>query len=80
MKYEYEILKVGDADAIIIRQYINDESFIILIDAGNACNSATIKTHLKRYYNSTYIDLAVDRDTYLQSVLVPDIHTWPIWS
>lgn len=59
MKYEYEILKVGDADAIIIRQYINDESFIILIDAGNACNSATIKTHLKRYYNSTYIDLAI---------------------
>ena len=53
MKYEYEILKVGDADIIIIRQYINNESFLILIDAGNANNSSTIKNHLKQYYNSS---------------------------
>lgn len=59
MKYEYEILKVGDADIIIIRQYINNESFLILIDAGNANNSSTIKNHLKQYYKTTYIDLAI---------------------
>lgn len=25
MKYEYEVLKVGDADAILIRHYIGNE-------------------------------------------------------
>lgn len=59
MKYEYEILKVGDADIIIIRHYINDESFTILIDAGNAGDSQLIKRHLLNYYGSTYIDLAI---------------------
>ena len=31
MKYEYEVLKVGDADAILIRHYIGNEQFIILM-------------------------------------------------
>lgn len=59
LKYEYEALNVGDADAILIRHYINDEPFIVLIDAGNAGDAAIIKKHLKDYYNSYYIDLAI---------------------
>ena len=59
LKYEYEALKVGDADAILIRHYINDVPFIVLIDAGNAGDAAIIKKHLKDYYNSYYIDLAI---------------------
>ena len=59
MKYEYEALKVGDADAILIRHYINNEQFIILIDAGNAGDTSIIKKHLHDYYGSYYIDLAI---------------------
>lgn len=59
LKYEYEALKVGDADAILIRHYINDVPFIVLIDAGNAGDATIIKKHLKDYYNSYYIDLAI---------------------
>lgn len=47
LKYEYEALKVGDADAILIRHYINDVPFIVLIDAGNAGDAAIIKSILK---------------------------------
>ena len=59
LKYEYEVLKVGDADAILIRHYIGDEQFIVLIDAGNAGDAAIIKKHLNDYYESYYIDLAI---------------------
>ena len=59
LKYEYEVLKVGDADAILIRHYIGDEQFIVLIDAGNAGDAAIIKKHLNDYYGSYYIDLAI---------------------
>lgn len=58
-KYEYEVLKVGDADAILIRHYIGDEQFIVLIDAGNVGDAAIIKKHLNDYYESYYIDLAI---------------------
>ena len=59
LKYEYEVLKVGDADAILIRHYIDDEQFIVLIDAGNAGDATIIKKHLNDYYRSYYIDLAI---------------------
>lgn len=59
LKYEYEALKVGDADVILIRHYIGDEQFIVLIDAGNAGDAAMIKKHLNDYYGSYYIDLAI---------------------
>ncbi len=59
MEYEYELLKVNDADAIIISQIINGERYIVLIDSGNASDSPQIKQHLQQYYNSTYIDLAI---------------------
>lgn len=59
IKYEYEVLKVGDADAILIRHYVGDEQFIVLIDAGNASDAAIIKKHLYNYYGCYYIDLAI---------------------
>ena len=57
LKYEYEALKVGDADAILIRHYINDVPFIVLIDAGTAGDAAIIKKHLKDYYNNPLVEL-----------------------
>lgn len=59
MKYEYEVLKLGDADAIFIRHYINDVPYVVLIDAGNMCDTKTIKNHLLKYYGTHIIDLAV---------------------
>jgi beta-lactamase superfamily II metal-dependent hydrolase len=62
-KYEYEILKVCDADVIFIRHYIQDgygeKPYIILIDAGNVKDSELIKKHLKNYYGTYKIDLAI---------------------
>jgi len=58
-KYEIDILNVNDADAIIIRCILNGYQYIILIDAGNTSDYATIKNHLKDVYNNTYIDLAI---------------------
>jgi beta-lactamase superfamily II metal-dependent hydrolase len=59
MKYEYEVLKLGDADAIFIRHYVNNTPYVVLIDAGNIEDWKTIKSHLWQYYNTYTIDLAV---------------------
>lgn len=59
MKYEFELLKVGDADAIIICHHTENEDFIILVDAGNYSNGKLIKQHLEEHYNTRYIDLAI---------------------
>jgi beta-lactamase superfamily II metal-dependent hydrolase len=59
IRYEYEMLKVEDADAIIIRQYINGQSYIVLIDAGHEGNAEQIRDHLKKYYKSGHINLAI---------------------
>jgi beta-lactamase superfamily II metal-dependent hydrolase len=59
MKYEYEVLKVNDADVIFIRHYVDNIPYIVLIDAGNVNDWQKIKDHLKKYYGTTTIDLAV---------------------
>jgi beta-lactamase superfamily II metal-dependent hydrolase len=60
MKYEYEILKVDDADVIFIRHYDEEDNpYVVLIDAGNVGDWETIKDHLQLYYETTVIDLAV---------------------
>jgi len=59
MKYEYEVLELGDADAIFIRHYVGDLPYVVLIDAGNNGDWITIKTHLNKYYNTNTIDLAI---------------------
>jgi beta-lactamase superfamily II metal-dependent hydrolase len=59
MKYEYEILKVNDADAIFIRHYVDNVPHVVLIDAGNVNDWEKIKVHLNKYYNTNTINLAV---------------------
>jgi beta-lactamase superfamily II metal-dependent hydrolase len=59
MRYEYEILKVGDADVIFIRHYIKDIPYVVLIDAGNISDWKKIKDHLTKYYGTHNIDLAI---------------------
>ena len=59
MKYEYEVLKLGNADAIFIRHYVNDLPYVVLIDAGNISDWAKIKDHLAEYYKTSTIDLAI---------------------
>jgi len=57
MKYEFELLKAGDADIIIICHHTALEDFIILIDAGNYTNGELIKKHLKEKYNTSYVSI-----------------------
>ena len=59
MKYEFEVLKLGNADAIFIRHYINNTPYVVLIDAGNINDWKTVKAHLIKYYSTNTIDLAV---------------------
>ena len=59
MRYEFEVLKLGNADSIIIRHYIDNLPYIVLIDAGNTSDWEKIKTHLHTYYDTYTIDLAI---------------------
>ncbi len=60
MKYEFELLKVNDADAIIICHYDTDgHRHLILVDAGNYSDGKTIKEHLQNKYGSLFIELAI---------------------
>jgi beta-lactamase superfamily II metal-dependent hydrolase len=58
-KYEYEVLKVDDADVIFIRHYVGDVPYVVLIDAGNMSDWRKIKEHLIKYYGTTTINLAI---------------------
>lgn len=58
-KYEIDFLKVGDADAILLHFFIEDNDYVVLIDAGNVTNADMIKNHMKKYYGTTIIDLAI---------------------
>lgn len=63
MKYEYECLCLGDADSIIIRHFQmvegEEKAFIIVIDAGNIGDGYKLKDHLKKYYGTMHINLAI---------------------
>ena len=69
-KYEYECLALGDADAIIIRHFqVTDgveKPYVIVIDAGKDGDGKKVAKHLKSYFGSKHIDLAIcthpDRD------------------
>lgn len=60
MKYEIEMLNVGNADAIIIR-YINKEGYeyVVVIDAGNKHDGKKVVDQINTYTNQKYIDLAI---------------------
>jgi beta-lactamase superfamily II metal-dependent hydrolase len=59
VRYEYDVLSVGDADAIFIRHIIGNKQYIVLIDAGNAGDADKIKKHLWKCYHSLHINLAI---------------------
>lgn len=86
MKYEYEMLTVGDADAILIRHYIKEEPYVVLIDAGNTNASSLIKKHIKDYFNTTYIDLAIcthpdsdHKDGFFDLLVDDEVHVGEFW-
>lgn len=58
-KYEIDILNVKNADAILIRCFVDELEYVILIDAGNISDYEIIKSHLKNVYNNEFIDLAI---------------------
>jgi beta-lactamase superfamily II metal-dependent hydrolase len=59
-KYEIEMLDVKSADAFIIHIVDeNDADHIILVDAGNYNDGQKIIDHLRKYYISPRIDLAI---------------------
>ncbi len=58
--YEVLYLKVNDADAIILRyEKSSEETYIVLIDAGNVTDAETIKESLQKKWNTSTIDLAI---------------------
>ena len=59
-KYEIEMLDVKSADAFIIHIVDEkDEDHIILVDAGDYTDGQKIINHLRKYYKSPKIDLAI---------------------
>ncbi len=61
MKFEIDMLAVGNADAIVIHYFDdNDEEFIVLIDAGKTReHGKKIEEHIKKYTIKKSIDLAI---------------------
>lgn len=60
MKFEIEMLSVGDADASIVRFYNeNNHEYIILIDAGNPSDGLKVINNINTYTKQKYIDLAI---------------------
>lgn len=57
-KFEIDVLDVGAADAILIHIYANYE-YVVLVDAGNEGDGEKILSHIRKYYNQQYIDLAI---------------------
>lgn len=60
MKYEIEMLNVGNADAIILR-YISSDGleYVVVIDAGNKNDGIKVATQINSFTNQKYIDLAI---------------------
>ncbi|WP_222165885.1 ComEC/Rec2 family competence protein [Edaphocola aurantiacus] len=60
MKFEIDVLNVGNADAIILR-YIDDsdKEYVVLIDAGNKGDGEKVMEHIKNYTDKKCIDLAI---------------------
>jgi beta-lactamase superfamily II metal-dependent hydrolase len=60
MKYEIEMLDVGNADAILLRYFDEEDlEYVILIDAGRQEHGSKVVDHIMRYTEQQYIDLAI---------------------
>ena len=60
-RYEIDLLSVGAADACLIHFFNNEnnESYTILIDAGNYSDGKKVSDFIKLRYPSHYVDLAI---------------------
>ncbi len=59
-KYEIDILAVGAADACLIRFYDEmDNSYVVLIDAGNYSDGEMVHKFIRERYKTYTIDLAI---------------------
>lgn len=60
MKYEIEMLNVGNADAIILR-YFNPSGteYVVVIDAGNKNDGIKVADQINAYTDQKFIDLAI---------------------
>lgn len=60
MKYQIEMLNVGDADCLILYiEYDNGKYDLILIDAGNYSNGQDVIDHLNLWYPEKSVSLAI---------------------
>lgn len=60
MGIEIDMLKVGDADAIVLRYvYPNDQTFVTVIDGAYQDDAQKIVDLIKAHYRRNYIDLMV---------------------
>jgi beta-lactamase superfamily II metal-dependent hydrolase len=60
MKFEIEMLNVGNADSFVIRYFGNDDKeVVILIDAGKTTHANQVVEHIQKYTTSGKIDLAI---------------------
>lgn len=57
--YRIHYLDVKDADAILIQCFDGEQQYLILIDAGNICDSPLIKRKIANLSPSKTIDLAI---------------------
>ncbi|SDX52812.1 ComEC/Rec2 family competence protein [Flavobacterium degerlachei] len=60
MRYEIEMLNVGNADAIILRYFNNEgHEYVVVIDAGNKKDGIKVAEQINAFTNQKYIDLAI---------------------
>lgn len=60
MKYEIEMLNVGNADAIILRYFDNSGTeYVVVIDAGNKNDGKKVADQINAYTDQKFIDLAI---------------------
>lgn len=60
MKFQIDMLDVGNADCFILQYFKSDgSSRLIMVDGGNYTNGEEILEHLKYYYTGQSIDLAI---------------------
>ena len=61
MKFEIDMLDVGNADAIILHYFNKDKEFVVLIDAGKTAeHGKKIEAHINKYTTKKSIDLAIN--------------------
>jgi len=88
MNFEIEFLPVGtgnsSGDAIIVRYGEDDKYTIMVVDGGTKESGQEIVNHIKKYYNTTYVDYVVnthpDKDHASGlSVVMEELEVGEVW-